>query len=127
VSYPIYTVRFCEAGGAGKVVDYAVPGGKRAVVTCLVASAYQSNAEVWLTVHGAGSLLWTTHSQAVTDGESQNVRMVAYSGELIQLATIGTQVYAHVAGYLFDDNELRAGTLPGAGENPDLPWLPSSS
>jgi hypothetical protein len=124
----VYSERFVEVGGVGVTKSYVVPNGKRAVVRGLAYGCYLSTGSlVWLGVNGMWPYL--VRIPGDTGGGFQDMRAVAYAGELITIASSGSQVWAHCAGYLFDDTEPRVSNPIIEGEVSPVPpgWVSVSS
>lgn len=107
----VYSERFIKLRGSNVTELYHVPPGKRAVVRCISVanlSTSQGNGALFV----SGVLAWFWLSPETYGSRAEDVRLVAYAGEGIQLSLEGPDVAGHVAGYLFDDPALTAGTLP---------------
>lgn len=100
----VYSVRFGHVSGIGKATVYNVPQGMRAVVRA-VSWANQSgtNARCWVAV--GGFYVFVKAIPGAMEGGSQDLRMVAYAGETVVLATTGTDIGAHLSGFVFPDPE----------------------
>ena len=97
-----YSVRFIQVAGANAAGTYVVPPGKRAVVKGVTAYlASGASAALALAVNNVN--VWAAPLPAAGQGLYTEVRLVAYSGEPIALASSGADVRAHVSGFLFDD------------------------
>lgn len=100
----VYSHRFGNVAGLGKATVYNVPAGKRAVVRCVTwANQSGTNARVWVAI--AGFYVFVRTIPGAMEGGAQDLRLVAYAGETVVLATTGTDIGAHLSGYLFEDPE----------------------
>ena len=102
MSWPIYSVRFMNAAGAGVETTFTVPVGKRAVVRHLVArNDGGTGARIWLKV---GALYVYLHDfPATVSSITVPMMVVAYGGEKIVLYTVTDRVAGSLSGFLFDD------------------------
>lgn len=98
----IYSERFLAAYGPNNIWTYAVPAGKRAVIRSIVLSSNGgSTGQVW--VAGAGRFFLQRVLPAQVQTVSEDVRIVLYGGEGIELYVAAAGHYVWVCGYLFDD------------------------
>jgi hypothetical protein len=124
----VYSERFVEVAGVGVTKGFVVPAGKRAIVRGFAGGCYLSpNSLVWLGLNGGWPYLYRFPGD--TGGFFTDMRLVAYAGESVMIASSGQQVWAHCAGYLFDDHEERATqpSLPGEDLAPPPGWESVSS
>lgn len=99
----VYSERFLSYSGPDAMLSYVVPYGRRAVVKGLSGSNLQSpGAQVY--VGAAGVYAFVITLAAATQGFYQELRLVAYAGESIIVATYGPVVRVHLSGYLFLDD-----------------------
>jgi len=98
----VYSERFFTANGIAVETAYWVPSGKRAIVRSVVAANTQSEAGYWF-FYVAGNPTYYRAYQALPQGDSVDMRVVAYGGQSIKVYTSAAALYVTVSGYLFED------------------------
>lgn len=113
---PVYSERLINKEPATLSGSYVVPPARRAVVRRIsVANTTTTARRVWL--RAAGSYVWTALLPGPYDGQSLELRLVLYAGELLTVEMDLEGVGAHVSGFVFDDPY----GSPAAGLLPQLP------
>jgi hypothetical protein len=97
----VYSVRFLRVIAAGVWVQYTVPAGRRAVVRCVaVGSNNAAGGSAIVQVAGVK----TNHLVLPGAGaRTEETRLVAYTGEIIEMLITGATTYGSISGYLFLD------------------------
>lgn len=115
--WPTYSERFLHHQAAGSW-EYVVPEKMRAVVTnvdAISTVAPPAWAGLWV-----GPICATFLNFPVpNEGQHEQLRVVAYSGETVRLLIEQTGIHVTVSGYLFADNSGRTGP-PKADADDDV-------
>ena len=98
-----YSVRFMQYEGPAGTMTYKVPAGKRAVVK-FISSTYYAQPATTVYLYIAGHPVYLLANPAGNGSRAEELRLVAYAGETIALATASGTLAVHVSGYLFDDD-----------------------
>lgn len=98
----IYSVRFFSTSGTGKLLQYTVPIGKRAVVRAVASYTNAPGTDNWF-LSAAGIYVYGHIFPAAERAFSVDLRITAYGGEQLGLLTQGEAIQVHVSGFLFDD------------------------
>lgn len=97
-----YSVRFAHGRGLNVVAEYQVPPGKRAVVKWFGAVCFTAvPAGLFLFVNGIVAIYF--EAPAPNRSTFEEVRLVAYAGDVLAIQTHGPDTSFHLSGYLFDD------------------------
>jgi len=105
-----YTSRFIQSGPLPGASSYTVPSGYRAIVRNILGFAEGAvTGGRGYQIQLRGNWVYSNVDQASLYRWKDEVRIVAYGGEVIGLTTYGDSAYALVTGYLF--SESAAGDL----------------